>query len=317
MNSLSWCALQGRVGAFAVSVLLVVVLLAAPRVVAAQGFDAPTPGDTIHEMRLLTGGRVLGWIADRSGDTIVFRSFEGGEWRLDRRGANLRRARGEVVGGEFSREDQNQSRLFFAPTGRTLHQGQAYAGVFTILPFLGVGVTDNFTMAGGFDPFGGELASMNLWLAPKLKLVSQPDRQVSAGAFFLQLFGGNPFDFEDEYYIYDPDPQPFRLGIVYGVGTFGSLNQALHVGGGVAHAFGGDARTRAIGMVGGEARLGRRWKLITENWLLLPDYPLVSVGMRSIGDRWTWDYGLMALLAEEGAPYVPIISFSYAFGAGR
>jgi hypothetical protein len=310
-----------RIGRFLAAAAGLPVLLVGAIPVAAQGFDAPERETAIYEFRTMTGARTLGWITATHGDTVVFRSFEGGEWRLDARATSLRRARGAVIGGEFWREDQNHSRLFFAPTGRTLHQGQAYAGIFSILPFVGVGVSDNVTLAGGFNPFGGDLASMDIWLAPKVRILADAPRQFAIGGFFLQL-DGNPFDWDDgsywdDGYYYAPDREMYRLAIGYGVGTFGDADQAVHVGAGLARQFGSDPRTRALGMVGGEYRLSRRWKLLTENWLMLPDYPVVSVGARSIGDRWTYDLGLMALLAEEGAPYVPIMSFSYAFGAGR
>jgi hypothetical protein len=304
-----------RIGRFLFAAACLPLLLVGAINAAAQGFDTPERDTAIYEFRTMTGSRTLGWIARTHGDTIVFRSFEGGEWRLDGGTALLRRARGTVVQGEFWREDQNHSRLFFAPTARTLHQGQAYAGLFTILPFVGVGVSDHVTMAGGFNPFGGELASMDIWLAPKVRVRADANRQFAVGGFFLQV-DINPIDWEDDYY-YAPDREMYRLGIGYGVATFGSADQAVHVGAGVAREFGSDARTRALGMLGGEYRLSRRWKLLTENWLMLPDYPVVSVGARMIGDRWTYDLGLMALLAENGLPYVPIISFSYAFGAGR
>jgi hypothetical protein len=305
----------------AAAALLIAQVDAAP--VAAQAFDAPGRDQEVYEYRTLTGTRMLGWIQETRGDTIVFRSFEGGEWRLDARSASLRRARGTIVNGEFWREDQNHSRLFFAPTGRTLHQGQAYIGIFTVLPFIGVGITDHVTMAGGFNPFGGELATMDLWLAPKVRVHADGTQQVAVGAFYLQI-SENPFD-DDYSRYYDEWGNPidvqergmYRLAIGYGVGTFGTPDQAFHLGGGLARQFGSDPRTRALGMVGGEYRLSRAWKVISENWLMLPDYPMVSVGARSVGERWTYDLGLMALLGEEGAPYVPILSFSYAFGAGR
>jgi hypothetical protein len=304
-----------RLGHILVAAACLPLLLMVAIPAAAQGFDAPDRDAAIYEFRTLTGSRTLGWITQTNGDTIVFRSFDGGEWRLDARATSLRRARGTVVRGEFWREDQNHSRLFFAPTGRTLHQGQAYAGIFGILPFVGVGVSDHVTLAGGLNPFGGELASMDVWLAPKVRVRADSARQFAVGGFFLQL-DGNPFDWDDDYY-FEPDREMYRLAIGYGVGTFGDADQALHVGAGLARQFGSDPRTRALGMIGGEYRMSRRWKLITENWLMLPDYPVLAVGARSVGERWTYDLGLMALLAEEGAPYVPIVSFSYAFGAGR
>lgn len=315
MMSLDLRLVAGAIRRFTPVALTLLIVTAGAAPASAQGLDAPGRNGEIYEYRTMTGTRMLGWIQESAGDTIVFRSFDGGEWRLDARAASLRRARGTVVDGEFWREDQNHSRLFFAPTGRTLHQGQAYAGVFSVLPFVGVGISDNVTMAGGFNPFGGELANMDVWLAPKVRIRADSTRQFSVGGFFLQL-DGNPFDFDDDFY-FDPDREMYRLAIGYGVGTFGTPDQALHVGAGAARQFGSDPRTRVLGMVGGEYRVSRKWKLLTENWLMVPDYPMVSIGARSVGERWTYDLGLMALLAEEGAPYVPILSFSYAFGAGR
>jgi hypothetical protein len=291
------------------------LLLPQPVPLSAQGFDAPSPGDTIYELSHMTGGRAIGWITQTQGDTVVFRSLEGGEWRLHRQSAQLRRARGTVVRGEFWREDQNHSRLFFAPTGRPLHEGQAYIGLFAILPFVGGGVTDDLTMAGGFNPFGGELANTAFWIAPKYRVHAAAEQQIAVGGFYLNFPDVNLFEWDES--APDPDGEATRLAIAYGVGTFGGLDQALHAGAGVARQFGSDPRTRLLGMVGGEYRMSRRWKLLSENWIMLPDYPMVSIGFRSIGDRWTWDWGFMALLGEEGAPYFPIFSFSYAFGAGR
>jgi hypothetical protein len=62
--------------------------------------------------------------------------------------AQMQPAQGNVVGGEFWRADPNASRLFFAATGRSLEQGQAYFGTYLIvLPFVAVGVTDFLTIA--------------------------------------------------------------------------------------------------------------------------------------------------------------------------
>jgi hypothetical protein len=305
---------SGRHGPPALALASAMILLVPPSPATAQGLDAPAPGDTIYELRHLTGARSVGWIAEERGDTVVFRSLEGGEWRLNRGTAALRRARGRVERGEFWREDQNHSRLFFAPTGRTLHEGQGYVQAFVFLPFLGYGFSDDVTIAGGFNPFGGQLESLDFWFAPKVRVYSDETTQASAGGLYLQLPDGNPFDWDDDY---QRSPEAYRLAIGYGVATIGTLDQALHLGAGVAHAFGSDPGTRGIGMVGGEYRLGRKYKAISENWLLLPDYPMISLGLRSVGERWTWDLGLMALLAEEGAPYIPIFSFSYAFGPGR
>lgn len=312
MNQRKKLRLTGRGRAVAALLLVLFALPLSFTTLHGQRLDAPEPGDTIYELRHLTGTRTIGWIAEQRGDTIVFRSVEGGEWRLDRRTAALRRARGRVVRGEFWREDQTQSRLFFAPTGRVLHEGQGYAGLFTILPFVGFGITEDFTLAGGIPPWGGSLVEMPLWIAPKLRVKEDPGTEASIGGFYLQLPGGDPFESDGVV-----EEELFRLALTYGMITLGTPDQAIHLGVGASRSFGSSGLTRGLAVVGGEYRIGRRYKWITENWLVTPSYPILSLGLRSVGERWTFDYGLMGLPSEEGAPFVPIISFSYAFGAGR
>jgi len=76
-------------------------------------------------------------------------------------------------------------------------------------------------------------------------------------------------------------------------------------------------------MIGGDFRMSRRHKLISENWALpLNRVGAVSCGVRFLGDRWTTDLGLMARFGESSGdgfeiPYFPIVSFSYAFGGSR
>jgi hypothetical protein len=71
-------------------------------------------------------------------------------------------------------------------------------------------------------------------------------------------------------------------------------------------------------MLGGEFRISSNNKFICENWLIMGEGGAVSGGVRMMGDRWTTDLGLMAVFGDGNQiPYVPIVSFSYAFGGGR
>lgn len=64
--------------------------------------------------------------------------------------ADLRLVQGRVVSGEFQPLDPHDTRLFFAPTARSLKRGEGYVGVYEIfLPFVQVGVTDRFSIGGG------------------------------------------------------------------------------------------------------------------------------------------------------------------------
>ncbi|CAN5824595.1 hypothetical protein BH23GEM6_BH23GEM6_25990 [soil metagenome] len=60
--------------------------------------------------------------------------------------------------------------------------------------------------------------------------------------------------------------------------------------------------------------MNRRNKLITENWYFPGEGAAISGGVRMMGERWTTDLGLAALLGVEDVPYFPVVSFSYNFG---
>lgn len=295
------------------------LLLALPPALASaqtsQVEEAPVDREgSMFELRRPDGKREVGWIVETRGDTITFETIEGYRLTADRRRIDLRPARGEIADGVYWPEDKNLSRLFFAPTGRTLREGQGYVGLFAILPFIGIGVTEDFTIASAIPfPWGGTLRGTPFYVAPKLRVSSAPGRQISTGAFLLHV----P-DWDDGYSEPHDDVEDDEMvgwsGVAYGVGTFGNDHRALHVGTGVT---GGKFGVKVPVMVGGEYRISRKTKWITENWLVAGEGSAASVGLRRIGDRWMWDWGLMFLLSESDVPYLPIVSFSYAFGAGR
>lgn len=299
-------------------------LALSPVALAAQSGSAGVAGeraDSLVEVRRPNGTWQPGWLVETAGDSVTIETLDGVQMQMDRRRAYLRPARGEIVEGVYWHEDRNLSRLFFAPTGRTLRQGEGYAGLFWFLPFVGYGVSDQFTLAGGIPMIAGTLAETPFYLAPKLQIVAQERRQVAVGAFILRT----P-DWDDDVDPAFPDGSGDLveerngnwLGIGYGVGSFGDENRALHVGGGVAVVDGGDSTQLHVPlMVGGEYRMSRKTKWLTENWVVPGEISASSLGIRRMGDRWTWDLGLMFLWTEQDVPFFPIVSVSYAFGQGR
>lgn len=287
-------------------------LAAASLPAAAQGGPEPFPADSLQELRRGDGTREIGRVVEVRGDTTVFETISGERLKVRSRFVHVRRARGRIVEGEFWPADRHTSRLFFAPTGRTLRQGTGYAGLFFFLPFVGYGATDAVTLAGGV-PFMGSLEETPAWIAPKVRVYGSPTAQVSTGVFAIHMPGT-----DTDYCA--PDCGEVREaswnGIAYGVGTFGDEENALHAGAGIMF---GMEETEVPVMVGGELRVSRANKLITENWLLPGEGGAVSLGVRRMGRTWTVDYGLMALFGPdtEEVPYFPIVSFSYAFGGGR
>ena len=208
-----------------------------------------------------------------------------------------RPAEGRVVEGEFWREDANLSRLFFTATGRTLPKGEAYVGTyFMVLPFLAVGVTDRITLAAGAPVLFGEFEPF--YVAPKVQLIKTTAAEISVGTLV--------FFFDDE-----------NVGITYGVGTFGTPDKALTLGLGFGFS-GDDYSSRPVAMIGGETRVSRRIKLVTENYFLPGETGLIfSGGFRFIGERFSTDVGLAGYAGNgDDGCCIPILNFSYAFGRG-
>lgn len=259
--------------------------------------------DTVYEVRLADGSTIIGRIAAVAGDVITFETQAGVRVQVDRAQIrSIRPTRGTMVGGEFMREDPNKTRLFFAPTGRTLAASEGYFGVFELVfAFVSYGATDWLTLSGGL-PLIFVNEAPPFYLAPKARIFSTPSAQVSVGVFTL-------FSLSDE--------GGFG-GIAYGVGTFGSADNAFTVGAGLPFAE-GDVADEPLVMIGGETRIGRSVKLLSENYLILGEGALVSGGVRFFGERLSADLGLVAPVGfdSDGFFAFPVVNFTYSFGRRR
>ena len=73
---------------------------------------------------------------------------------------------------------------------------------------------------------------------------------------------------------------------------------------------------RPLLMLGGEMRLSRRVKLITENLYVPGETGLIaSGGLRLFSGRLAADAGLVTLLGEGSNFWLPVVNFVYSFGA--
>jgi hypothetical protein len=291
--------------------LLIMVLLAVP-LEAQEGPPGDTGDEELHQIRLGDGSRFVGRVLERAEGRVVFESITGVRLEVQEAFVRIQPARGRLVNGEFWPEDRNSTRLFFAPTGRTLPQGEGYAGLFVILPFVAVGATDHLTLAGGIPP-AGSLQQSPVWVAPKLRLHTAPGIELSAGLFGVYLPGVEEWDHTGRATRGSPE----MFAIAYAVGTYGDPDRALHAGAGIS--FGNAVEGGRVPlMLGGELRVSRRNKLITENWFVPGGGGMLTGGVRLMGEgRWNTDLGLAALPGDPDLPYFPIVSFSYSFGGRR
>jgi len=263
----------------------------------------PAAADTATEVRLKDGSVLIGRVERETETQVVL---------VTRSGARVEIPRSEIISmrrvslredGNVWVEDPNGSRLFFSSTGRGLAKGEGYVSSYWLFfPFVGYGVTDWLTIAGGTPIIPGAFGEI-FYLAPKVTLFDRGRTSLSAGAlsFFVtdQVDAGN-------------------AGILYGVGTYGSRDNAITLGAGWFYAqtedF-NDISNEPVFMLGGERRISRRVKLVTENWLAVnPGVDgLVSAGFRFIGDRLSADLGF-ASLPGEGGCCLPLVNFVWSFG---
>lgn len=290
----------------AIRLLLIAALLALPATAArAQGVPPAVQPDSVTELRLVDGTVVRGQIVESNASVIVLRTAGGTRVEVPRSQIAQQRMVAVRASGEVWDEDPNATRLFFTSTARPLAKGEGYISSFMLFfPFVAYGVTDRITIAGGTPILPGLMGQV-FYVAPKVTLMNRPRSSFSVGA--LGFFVTEEVD-------------EGSVGIVYGAGTFGSTDNAVTVGAGWGYAATSDysgISNDPVFMIGGERRISRRVKLITENWLGFgggETAGLVSGGFRFIGDRISADLGFGGMLGTESACCIPLVNFVYSFG---
>lgn len=299
-------------GAFALA-----ALCGSPAAAAAQD---PAPqvvaSDSLVEVRLRDGSLLFGRVVEAAGTRVVLVTEGGARVELDRgQIASVQPLRGELRDGVVWEDDPNATRLFFGPTGRTIAAGRGYLGVYELFfPFVAFAPTDAILLAAG-TPVVPDFMGEVLYFAPKVRVLSRAGVDASVGA--LVLVAANEEDLG-------------TVGILYGAGTLGEPNRAVTVGAGWAFS-NEEIDNNPVFMLGGEQRVGRRVKLMTENHLFLydeslydPSQPeavgtrtrataLLSGGVRLFGERLSADLGLGAYVGEDTGCCLPLVNFVYSF----
>lgn len=247
------------------------------------------------ELVLRDGSRLFGTIERESPDEVVLRTQAGAVITARRTEiASLRVVKGRIEKGEFFSEDLHRTRLFFAPTGRSLRRGEVSFGVFQFLaPFVQVGVTERFSMGGGTPLlFGFDESDRPFWMTPKFQVLDSTNAQAAVGLLHL-------FNIEGD-----------GAGIAYGVSTFGNTDNAATIGAGLAYS--GDDRGWVL-MGGAEGRVSRHVKVMTENYVWKTGDGILSGGFRFLGERLSADLALAIPLGVGDFIALPVVNFVYVF----
>jgi len=205
-----------------------------------------------------------------------------------------------IKGGIYWFPNPNATRLYFAPTARMLKQGEGYfSDYYLFFPGISYGITDNVTIGGGISliPWIG-IDKQLFYFTPKVGLKATKNFNFATGALIIKV----PDSSDDDSPI---------VGILYGVSTFGTPDGSITAG--IGYGFvGSDLAEKPMFMIGGEKRLSRRMAFVTENWILPGvDQPLISYGMRFMGEKMSFDLALWNILSEDiffpGMPYVDFV----------
>jgi len=252
------------------------------------------PVRTVQELVMNDGSRVYGEIEQETDSEVVFRTASGAVLRTARRQiVSLRPVTGRIVSGEFRREDPNNTRLLFGPTGRAIPKGEVYLGVYeSLVPFVQVGITDRFSIGGGTPLiFEAEGWDRLYWVTPKMQVYSDGSTHASVG-----LFHG--FSGED------------NAGIAYGVVTHEAQGGAFTIGAGMGYT--SEGGRGGVVMVGGEAPARRNIKLITENYIW-KSAVISSGGCRFFGEHLSADLAVGVAFTDNEVFMFPVVNFVYRF----
>ena len=297
--------MPGRSRRYAQAACLAIVLASRPSVVAAAQAAAPpivaTPAGVTDELVLRDGTRAYGRVERIDDGLVTFTTTAGAVIQVQTAEiVSVHPANGRVVAGEFRRADPNPTRLFFAPTARSLKQGTGYVGVYEILlPFVQVGITDRISFGAGTPLIFGSGSAHPFWITPKVQVYSGASAQVSLGVMhFLNVGDGS-------------------LGIAYVVATRGSTDSA--VTGGVGYAYDRTYNSKngaAVVMIGGEHRVTRGMKILTENYIFNGG-GIVTGGVRWMGERFSADLAMVVPTDGRTTIAFPLVNVVYSFSPHR
>jgi hypothetical protein len=97
------------------------------------------------------------------------------------------------------------------------------------------------------------------------------------------------------------------------VTTLGPSDAAVTAGAGCAYATGGEGGCSAVIVVGGELRLARRVKFLSENYAWNGGR-ILSGGVRFLGDRFSADVGVIAIPIEQHERIaLPFVNLTWTF----
>lgn len=251
---------------------------------------------------LADGSELIGTVVGQDSATVHFRTLSNINIAIPK--TEIRQTEllpGIIQGNRYISHDPNLTRLFIAPTARSLQAGQGYFSIYEIFfPLLAIGIADFVTLGSGLSLFPGAERQL-IYFTPKITPLQWERFSVAVGTI----------------YITSTSAADGGLGVLYALSTFGTASSSVTAGLGWDYS-GNDIANLPVLLLGGELRVSKSLKWITENWIFpRGDAHLLSFGIRIFGERLAADLGFFYVTSSriEGFPFIPWIGFAYNFGS--
>ena len=255
----------------------------------------------LKTIELKDGSEFIGKIRSQDSLSIIFETQSGTIIDIKRdQIENIEDQRYDFLIGD----DPNKTRLFLAPTGKSLKAGTGYFSVNELLfPMIAYGITDFFSVAGGMTIIPGATDQL-FYLNGKARVLNLEEFDLSAGILYTNITSA------DEN----------GLTVIYANSTYGTRDAALTLTAGLSVSGTENSGQYPIFIIGGELKLSNSAKLLSENWILTSPESgkIFSLGVRFFGKKVAGDFGLMYFVDEDGEsisgwPFVPWVGLSYNF----
>ena len=253
----------------------------------AQDFQPLFEPGAEYTLVLNDGTTLTGIVMQFTGGVVTLRN-DSGDFRVNVK--DIRR----IKGGPEKTSDTNEKwfaspkkgTYVLGPSGLPLEPNEFnYQNNFIIINTLNYGITNAVSVGGGFELLSAAFGHPIYYLNPRVAIPFKEDLHLGSGILFLSAptidIDGTSIDVSKYY----------DLGIVYGSATFGSSdrNVTLIAGYGLLNS---KLTNRPTISLSGVYRLTSRIALISENWLI-PDYYIISYGMRLMTRRIAFDFTLI------------------------
>lgn len=203
--------------------------------------------------------------------------------------------------GDFRFPNSHQTRYFFGPSGKPIKKGEGYyQNLLLVGNFMNYGVTNHFSIGGGFE-FISTMSGYPVWfITPKFGWNLTENWSIGTGI----MIGGMRTE--------------GAFGLPYAALTYGDNDDNITLGIGGATDFKRSAETvlqSPLIMISGTKRVSNGIALLSENYILTnSDISFFSIdGIRILSEKNAFDLGVILIpQATEGIP-LPYVGYSRKF----